>query len=803
MEVAQAAYTGVFALATLTSGYGAWRAADIAERDTRLGLVSVFVLAGGWTATTTIQLAITWMAAAVWLRTIGLIVGLASIGAWLYFASAYAGHEYHRRPALRRLAVGLYLIAVLIKITNPTYNLYFTTYVSTEPFTHLAFNPGVAYWLISGAAYLSVGVATVWLIEAVSASHIKDWRLGVVVVLTAVPAVVDVATGLGRVPAQFVETSYAPLGMAVFALGSFVFLNETFRPIPRFWRKQVLTHLNEATVIVDSEGKIRHISPSAAEKFDELRRASETSFADTAPALYRCTVQDDPIFEWETDGGTQYYRVIETGLSSERVGAHRAYVYTEVTESERTRRELHRKSRVMDKAPIGITIFDLDQRDDPLAYANNRFDELAQNDLENRSDLTALFCDGKDSEMAATVQTAIEEGRSVTIERCDDQDDQPGFWTKETFAPITDTEGEISEFAGFHRDVTQDKKKQERLRQYKSAVEASPTWIFCIDTSERLIFANENFRQFYGLDSSRIRGTRIDSIVGEHAAEKIRPPIRQALDGESVVFEVEADSSKDERQRFVRAVLSPLWDDDGEVTGVVGSVHDLSEVRQREQQLQVLDRVLRHNIKNTMNVVKGSAELIEQQTSSPEVVNTAETVSEHSKKLIDMAGKIRKVTKVLSKSKKAESTDLIQASKYAVSNAQVEFPEAEITLETPDEPVNVPHGTIETAVKELIENAVIHSDQEQPQVSIRVWSDHDASYLEVSDDGPSIPEEERDIRTGEETIQPVVHGSGLGLWLVKAIVEQAGGVLQFDDNEPRGTTVKLVFRTSNHLNVVR
>ncbi|TKX52795.1 hypothetical protein EXE42_15380, partial [Halorubrum sp. SP3] len=213
MEVARAAYIAVFAFATLISGYGAWRATDIAERDTRLGLVSVFVLAGGWTATTAIQFAISWVSAAVWLRIIGLIVGLASIGAWLYFASAYAGHEYHRRPALRRLAVGLYLVAIAIKLTNPTYNLYFTAYVSTEPFAHLAFNPGVTYWLISGAAYLSVGVATIWLIEAVTTSRIKDWRLGIVVVLTAVPAVVDVAIGLGRVPAQFVETSYAPLGM--------------------------------------------------------------------------------------------------------------------------------------------------------------------------------------------------------------------------------------------------------------------------------------------------------------------------------------------------------------------------------------------------------------------------------------------------------------------------------------------------------------------------------------------------------------------------------------------------------------
>lgn len=798
MDAVQVGYVVAFTAAALICGYGAWRATEIAERDARLGLVSVFVLAGGWAATTAIQLAVSWVSVMIWLRMIGLVIGLASIGAWLYFASAYAGHEFHRRPALRRLAVGLYLVVVVIKLTNPIYNLYFTTYIATTPFAHLAFNPGVSYWLISGAAYLSVGIATVWLIEAVTASRIKDWRLAAVVVLTAVPAVVDIAVGLGRVPAQFVKTSYAPLGMAVFALGSFMFLNETFRPIPRFWRKQVLTHLNEATIIVDADGRIRHTSPTAAETFDELRGVKETSFADAAPALYEHTHRDNPIFKWEADTGSKYYRVIETGVPSERVDAHQAYVYTEVTESEQTRRELNRKSRVMDKAPIGISIFDSQQRDDPLAYANDRFNELKQDNTENRSEFTDLLCtEGMDSEIATTIQTAIEEGEPATVERDVGRNGGQRSWRRETLAPITDTNGTISEYAGFHRDITDEKESLERLRQYKSAVEASPTWIFCVDSSRELIFANESFRQFHGLDSDQVRGTQFDSIVAESVAEKIRTAAQQALDGESVVFEIEAETSSGEQRRFVRAVLSPLRDDEGTVTGAVGSVHDLSKVKQREQQLQVLDRVLRHNMRNTMTVIKGNTELIQQQTTDPDIVELAETASEHSQHLIETADTFRRVTAVLSESQATRETDLTRATECAVSHALEEYPDADITVETPPERITVSSGVIETAVEELVENAVIHSDRERPSVSVRVWSEGDTSYLEVSDNGPGIPENEREIRTGKESIRPMFHGVGLGLWLVKVIVEQAGGVLHFEENEPRGTTVKMVFQPSD------
>ncbi|OSO91917.1 hypothetical protein B9H04_16470 [Halorubrum ezzemoulense DSM 17463] len=87
----------------------------------------------------------------------------------------------------------------------------------------------------------------------------------------------------------------------------------------------------------------------------------------------------------------------------------------------------------------------------------------------------------------------------------------------------------------------------------------------------------------------------------------MEPAIKQALDRESVVLELETEAATGERQRFVRAVLSPLWDDDGAVTGVVGSVHDLSEVRQREQQLQVPDRVLRLDIHLRVNAEESRA----------------------------------------------------------------------------------------------------------------------------------------------------------------------------------------------------
>jgi signal transduction histidine kinase len=101
------------------------------------------------------------------------------------------------------------------------------------------------------------------------------------------------------------------------------------------------------------------------------------------------------------------------------------------------------------------------------------------------------------------------------------------------------------------------------------------------------------------------------------------------------------------------------------------------------------------------------------------------------------------------------------------------------------------------AIDELLENAIEHNDTADPTVRITVdaGSGSNASgdqfvTLEIADDGPGLPEMERQVfEAGSET--PLQHSSGLGLWLARWVVEDLGGEITVDDREPRGTVVRL------------
>jgi signal transduction histidine kinase len=88
----------------------------------------------------------------------------------------------------------------------------------------------------------------------------------------------------------------------------------------------------------------------------------------------------------------------------------------------------------------------------------------------------------------------------------------------------------------------------------------------------------------------------------------------------------------------------------------------------------------------------------------------------------------------------------------------------------------------------LSASASIHD----PKVSIRAWNDRKGHYLEVADNGVGIPPGLRKriweplYTTTSDTANPLGSGMGLGLTLIKEVVEQAGGHIELLETPPPG-----------------
>jgi signal transduction histidine kinase len=116
----------------------------------------------------------------------------------------------------------------------------------------------------------------------------------------------------------------------------------------------------------------------------------------------------------------------------------------------------------------------------------------------------------------------------------------------------------------------------------------------------------------------------------------------------------------------------------------------------------------------------------------------------------------------------------------------------DVSVAVDDDPRIASHRTVlRRVLSELVENGLEHAEHDSPHVEIGVRRGPDGSVeLAVADDGPGLPEREREIIAGETETQ-LKHGQGIGLWFVRWAVTQLGGELEFARNDPTGTVVTI------------
>jgi len=202
-------YVGVFLIAALTCFASLTRLHHITDSDTRQGLWALLLTSGGWAAahvgflvSPTTSLKLGWY-------TLGLVLGLAAVGAWLYFCSAYTGRTYHRNPTYRRLAIAVYIALVAVKVTNPLHREYFTTTVVATPFPHLSVYTGPLHWTAMGLSYALAFVGYFMLLELFTQIDLDTRALFALVGITGLPVVLDL---VGYTTPYLIDITYEPLG---------------------------------------------------------------------------------------------------------------------------------------------------------------------------------------------------------------------------------------------------------------------------------------------------------------------------------------------------------------------------------------------------------------------------------------------------------------------------------------------------------------------------------------------------------------------------------------------------------------
>ena len=230
----------------------------------------------------------------------------------------------------------------------------------------------------------------------------------------------------------------------------------------------------------------------------------------------------------------------------------------------------------------------------------------------------------------------------------------------------------------------------------------------------------------------------------------------------------------------------------GGVAGVlVGTVTELRDEQQRTAELNrrnlVLNRVLRHNIRNETNIILGYADNLAEDLDGDHA-NDAQLIRGKARNVARLGKKARQIEQALATDRERFAVNVEALATEAIESLRTDHPEVTLTTSIPDAVWVRADNMLSVVIENLLENAAEHSS-EHVEIDLVVEETDDTVRIVVSDTGPGIPPQEMKSLETEET--ELDHGSGLGLRLVQWLVDHYDGWIEFAERKPRGTVVTI------------
>lgn len=319
-----------------------------------------------------------------------------------------------------------------------------------------------------------------------------------------------------------------------------------------------------------------------------------------------------------------------------------------------------------------------------------------------------------------------------------------------------------------------------QMGDYSHLVEEAEDGLYMLDGDGRFELLNSAFVELTGYDRGELLGADPTLVLGEGEVERFNGKIRSVIATEersgSMLTTV---VTKGGQRKPVEIRFSLLPTEDGEYNGLTGVARDVRARRHREQKLDVLSRVLRHNVRNRLNLIFGHAAALKDAEDETHR-RAAAKIEDAAEELMEISEKARTAqTEVGFNPSDHDRTDVTELIEHLAVQLRREHPSADITLDLPAALVVSAPDSYRIALTELVENAIEHNPDPEPSVVIRVEQTDRAVRTVVEDECPPIPDSDvQAINEGKET--PLMHSLGIGLWLANWVADAVGGELELD-----------------------
>jgi PAS domain S-box-containing protein len=352
----------------------------------------------------------------------------------------------------------------------------------------------------------------------------------------------------------------------------------------------------------------------------------------------------------------------------------------------------------------------------------------------------------------------------------------------------TEISSTVIEFGGrpailsIARDIS-DRKQAEQL--FKGLFTNSPIGVYVVQDG-KFKMVNPQFLKITGYSQEELMDRESLSLVIPEDREKVRENAIKMLKGESSTpYEYRAVSKNGEVRWIMETVTSIQYQGR---RAVLGSFMDITQRKEAEKAimqlnevLRLINKIIRHDILNDLTAISGALETFTEMRDE-RLLDTARKAVD---KGIELIRRMKELELLVSSAGDLRQLSAREVVQQVMNNYEIPFNiHGDCRVLADDALVPV--------IDNIVRNAIIHGETDK--IDVEIVEKGEFCEIRISDYGGGIPDEIKD-RIFEEGFKYGRTGrSGLGLYIVKKMVERYGGNVRVEDNEPKGSTFVITLK---------
>lgn len=355
---------------------------------------------------------------------------------------------------------------------------------------------------------------------------------------------------------------------------------------------------------------------------------------------------------------------------------------------------------------------------------------------------------------------------------------EKGFWIK-------NQDGEIEKLAGISEDITNRKIAEDTLNESQLKIEgifrSTPVGIGVV-IDRIFVIVNDYLCTMIGYSREELIGNSTRMVYPTDEEYQYVGREKFDLIGKHDIGSVETRFKRKDGSVINILISSSGIDRDNPSKGTIFTVLDITEMKKYEAQindlnnnLKLLNKILRHDISNHLTVVSIALEMIN--TENKDMKNKAFDAIHRS---IDLIEKVRALESTMSVKSELKP---ISTKEIAYSIKRI-YPNVDINIK--GECNAIADEALTSVIDNIISNAVTHGKTDR--IDIEIKEQNNSCEIKIIDYGKGIPDDIKEMVFDESFSYGENKGTGLGLFIVKKTLERYGGEIKVTDTIPSGAT---------------